>query len=582
MKRIIPALLYMVFLIYGICMLSGCQDTQPIVFHSVLTVNTDESGQREITATVQKSTIRSLFGGKNIDFKSFIESYCPDFIDWQCAVETTDSYELVFSIPFSGLDEYQSLVSELSGIPDCVTVSRPQVGVKTGFTLTENTDIVSLFSWFSKALDDRTSAGTSKIRSLLQNGSNSFVYAGREYEQKGTGLYAYVETLLDAVQVDILTGLALEDDWSRIVRIQFPEELLENAANVKPYLTSLLPDGITENWEDSVVWTLTFPESDPDTLGELMNGLFQSQNEERLSEQVTGDTPMHITHDYTEPLNLSFFVPTKGETNVRYFIKDTSKATLLAFDESGEASAFPEVSDDYDGYVCIFSRSMSSGNLHFSASYQYQPIEIAVDTHILSAQDIRQSITLEMGSAIPKLHRSLMVQAFKKNIGHSSSLTEETDENELYRIRYTSSGSVKTVTDSFRSVFGSNLVLSYDRATPFTWKPAAASSYQHTADFTELLAVPSQTLITAVLRFPSGDSAEQGEKTLTHLSTNGTVQMSGTVSRTNYLYFVLCAFGGLAGLFLLYLILTNSVTGLHRDRRKKKRRPKSRRRPKKG
>lgn len=491
-------------------------------------------------------------------------------MEWDC-VETKNTYELTFTISFSSLDEYQSKVSDLTGVPDCVTVTRPQVGVKTGFTLTENTDIVDLFSWLSDALSDRTGISSGRLDNLLQNGSNAFIYAGREYAQTGTGLYAYVETLLDAEQIDILTDLSLDNTWARTVRIRFPSEMLDNASNVKPYLTSLLPEGVTEAWENSTTWTLTFPASDITTLGQLMASLFQSQENSILTETVTADTAMHFTHYYKEPLNLAFFVPDTGETTVRYFIKNTVDAELSIPNGSGYTSDFPTVGDNYDGYLCLYSQKMSSGTLEFAAAYQYQPLEILADTEICSAQDIRQTITLEMGNTPPDCHRRLMFETLQQNAGASGDFEEEA-ENGLYRIRYIISGTSKNVLDGFTAVFGSSASLSYEREFSLTLAHNLAASYSSSMDFSSFLASPNQTLITVRLRFPSGDRLADDSRELTALSTNGSCQMAGTTHRTNYLRPVIIALAVFTSLLLLYLFLTGPAASYLQARKRQTRR----------
>jgi len=499
LKRIRSIFILAVSLLCAILLFSGCSKTSPIVFHSILSINTDESGCRTIIASASKSTIKSILGSSNSSFQSFVDAYCPESVDWDY-VETGGSYELTFFINFQTLDEYQEKVGTLTGNPAGVTISRPQIGVKTGFTLSENNDITDLFAWLFSALSERSGQSQAKLENKLVSGTNRLVYAGREYPQENATLYAYIETLHDAECIDILTEITLDNIWTRSVHIRFPGKMLDNASNVKQYLSSLLPEGITEAWTSDTIWSLTFEHGDIKKIGSLMDGLFQSQTNDVLTETVYADNSMRFTHRYQEPLNLAFFVPNTGSTLVRYFVKTPDNAALFISNDNDGLAPVSSLSNDYAGYDCLFSQSMSGGVLDFTASYQYQPLEVIVDTQIHSVEDIRRTTTLEMGTVLPEVHRALMIETLKRDAGERGNITEETADD-MYRIRFSQSGTAQHINEGFSAVFNGTAAFAYERPKLKAFDATLNASYSDQIDFSTFLANPSETLTTYCLSF---------------------------------------------------------------------------------
>ncbi len=579
MKRIFSVFLLALCLFSAVLLCSGCSKTSPIVFNSVLTINTDESGCRTITASASKETIKSILGGKNNSFQSFVDAHCPSSVNWEY-IETGETYELTFNIPFETLDVYQTKVGTLTGNSSSVTISRPQVGVKTGFTLTESTNITDLFSWLFTALSERSGISQSKLANKLINGSNLLIYAGREYPQKNNGLYAYIETLHDAERIDILTEFSLDNTCSRTVIIQFPGEMLHNAANVKPYLTSLLPAGISESWTSSTVWSLTFESGSIDAIGTLMDGLFQSQTDKMLNETIYADNAMRFTHHYQEPLNLAFFVPNTGSTTVRYFVKTPDHARLFLADGSDGLSEAYSLSNAYAGYTCLFDQPMSNGMFDFTASYQYQPVEIVIDTQVRGTDDIRRTTTLEMGESLPEIHRSLMIETLTKTAGKYGSLKEETND-QLYRILFSQSGSAEHINEGFAAVFRGSASFSYQRPKLKLFDATLKASYSDRIDLSSFLSNPSETLITYHLGFPNRETLSDGTESLISLTTDGLYQLNGDTIRPNQLRPWIFGLFTLLGLFILFRLSVGPIRKAIIRRQRNKRRQISKKYPQK-
>lgn len=103
-----------------------------------------------------------------------------------------------------------------------------------------------------------------------------------------------------------------------------------------------------------------------------MNRLFQASNAESLTETISSESPLRFLHSYQESLNVAFFVPNTGTTTVRYFILNSSYASLYLPGSDNESVKAVSLSNDYPDYTCLYSERMSEKTLAFSAVYQYQ------------------------------------------------------------------------------------------------------------------------------------------------------------------------------------------------------------------
>ena len=275
-KQFLHAFLFCFFIFITACVIGGCAKCPPITFSSVLDIQADESGTRTMSVTANKKTLQKLFHNSNFSFQSFITANCPKGLEWNY-VDTASAYELTFILSFDSLDEYQEKIDALTGIEQFSSISRPQVGVKTGFTLSEPDDVMAVFAWFTDALKERIGLNDSKLLSYLSQQENELIYNGRSYKSQNNALVCNAEKILDAKRIDILTSLSL-DKWNRTIYIIFPDELRDNASNVKSYLDAIVPDGIEAVWNNDTTWQLTFSAESFKELCVQTSQLFQSSS----------------------------------------------------------------------------------------------------------------------------------------------------------------------------------------------------------------------------------------------------------------------------------------------------------------
>ncbi|MGI6108130.1 MAG: hypothetical protein ACOX8B_09405 [Lachnospiraceae bacterium] len=573
LKRKIVLFFCLVITVLFCFLFSGCSSIEPVVFNSVMNVETDESGTRTITASFSRSTIEEIFGSKKVSFQSFLDAQVPSEMTWDY-IETSSRYDITFTITFSSLEEYQTMADSLRGTSGSVTLTRPQVGVSTGFTLTEQSDTASLFTWLAEAMAGRSQMSESAIFSCFEDGTNEFYYAGRSMEQTGTGLYVYVENLLDAEEIDIYTDYSVDGNCGRTVRIHFPAELEDNAPNVRNYLTSLLPEEVTESWESDTEWVLTFPTGTPEEIGLLTDQIFQSQNAGSFAETVSSADLLLIRHDFSETINISFFAPEAGETLVQYFVSGLP-GTVTEADADGNYESPQAVSSDTsaeeDGYTCLLAETVSEQTITYRAEVQYQPPEILSEISVRGPQDFRRVIAIRLGADIPEVHQKLIFDALSERVSGWGSLTQEVTENGFFILRFTQNGSADELAQSFESVFSGSCSISYARGTGKAFDRKLPVSLEVTEDYSSFLAVPENTILTVSVSLPAHETFDDGSNSLVQIFTGGSGSISSDGTRPNLLRPWLIALLILLGLICAYLILMGPVRAALVSRRKKNR-----------
>lgn len=455
-----------------------------------------------MTVTANKKTLQTLFHNSNFSFQSFVTANCPKKLEWNY-VETASAYELTFVLSFDSLDEYQEKIAALTGIEEFCTISRPQVGVKTGFILSEPDDVMAAFTWFTDALKERTSLNDAALSAYLSQQANELIYSGRSYTSKNGTLVCDAETILDAKRIDILTALSL-NEWNRTIYIIFPDELKDNASNVKTYLNAIVPEGMNAVWNDDTTWKLTFHAGSFTDLCVQTSQLFQSSSKSLAKESIVAENSMRIVHSYAEPFQFSFFVPDSGTVRARYFYSTDTNASLAVYDEDRNEQALATTRDGYDGYVCLFDGLVDgSCTYNYDAVFQYQPQQITITNQVKSIQLLTRTIALSLGE-VPKLHQQLIMDTVWHDAGKFGTISSKTDDENHLTLFFTQTGTPSYLSKGFEAVFGGKETLDYCSQTTALFQPQHIYRFTENLDFSNFLVQPDITLITLNVQLPTG------------------------------------------------------------------------------
>ena len=531
MKKFLRVLLPCFFILIGIGLLGGCSKRPPITFSSIIDIQADESGTRTMTVTANKKTLQKLFHNSNFSFQSFITANCPKELLASDYEETASAYEFYFVLSFDSLDEYQEKIDALTGIENFSTISRPQTGVKTGFILSEPDNIMAVFTWFTKALQERTGLNDTDLSVYLSQQTNELVYNGRSYSSANGTLTCAAETILDAKRIDILTQLSL-NQWNRTIYIIFPDELKDNASNVKSYLDTIVPEGMDAIWRTDTTWELSFSADNFTDLCVLTSELFQSSSKSLATESIIAENSMRIVHSYAEPFQFTFFVPDSGTARARYFYSTDTEATLATYDEDRNEKPLASTRDGYDGYVCLFDDLVDgSCTYNYDAVFQYQPQQITISTQVKSIQLLTRTITLSLGE-VPKLHQQLIADTMDQDAGQFGTISYTADEENHLTLLFTQTGTPFYLTKGFEFVFKGSESLNYHAKVPSLFRPRYTSWFTESLDFSNFLVQPDTTQITLNLYLPGNSTivSDSLASNLTEKETvNGAVYSANTV-----------------------------------------------------
>ena len=567
MKRRFFFFVFLLFLL--VIMAGGCSSVRPVLLSSVLEINTDESGQRRIVMTAEKKTVDKLFGKDNFSFGSFIEACCPPELE-RSVTETADLYEVHFTLVFASLDEYQQKLAAVTGLADAVAVSRPQIGVKTGFSLAENVDLVALFSWFGDALRARTDISEKKLSSTFRAEENLLYYGGRAYPQETGKLSCHVENLLDALSIDVFTDFSLTGQWQRTIQVEFPPEMLANASNVRSYLSGLLPEGVSEKWKDNTYWRLTFTGGSLSEIDRQMRQLFPSVEGGGLTETITEESSLKLVHHLREDMNLAFFVPNEGSCRVRCFIGNVGEAKVVPCGLDGSDTSLPITLENpiYDGYICLFDRQVYQSTIFaWHMDFPCQPESLLLHTTVRSLQDITRTAAANLGD-LPDLHRRILAESLSAR-AEGYGVLRISDTEDGFSFTFSQTGTPLTLSAGWRAFFLGREQLSF-LPGPLSFGLNQGYTLSDQLDFSGFLADPANTEITCSYILPDQMSVDESfhypetgsarflssGESLVLTTLEGTVNLQVPLTGANVLYPWLLLAAIFVGFATVYVLIT--------------------------
>lgn len=367
-----------------------------------------------------------------------------------------------------------------------------------------------------------------------------------------------------------MTSLSL-DEWERTIYIIFPDELKDNASNVKNYLGAIVPEGMDAIWSTDTTWKLTFHADSFTDLCILTSQLFQSSSKSLAKESIIAENSMRIVHSYAEPFQFSFFVPDSGTARARYFYSTDTMSTLAVYDEDRNEQELPFTRDGYDGYVCLFDDLVDgSCTYNYDAVFQYQPQQITVSTQVKSIQLLTRTIVLSLGE-VPKIHQDLITDTIWQDADGFGTISSKADDENHLTLFFTQTGTPTYLAKGFEAVFGGKETLDYCSQTTALFQPQHTYRFTENLDFSQFLVQPDTTLITLNVQLPGGTAirSDSLESSLTKESavsgalysaktTDETLTVTMTLSQPNAAYY-LCI---LSLLILVSAILFSIYKGL--------------------
>ena len=289
-------------------LLGGC--TKQAQLNSEMTVKEDGSGTRTIQIAMDKNLVKRGFKGSERTLERLMDQYCPRELEWEVD-ERQSLYDLTLTLSFDTLDEYVEKAEALVGTKKIELKDTGQ-GLQVGFSLEENVTAEDFLDWLKDALVKERYIKRSEKEDLFRLEKTYFSYAGeRRSVSNGKIRYQYQKEY-DTEQIVMLTQPDTGEQWSRVIYLYFPSELMERReAQVREFVKDRISKDTQVKWLSKTCVCLTFPQADRYKLSQDMQSFF-GQASCKIEETMEQNSTFSFGYQYQEYIDMEAAVKLFG------------------------------------------------------------------------------------------------------------------------------------------------------------------------------------------------------------------------------------------------------------------------------
>ena len=399
-----------------IWMLCGCMGSQKMSINTVLQINDQFRGQREMSAIVSDTVFRQAFNGDVEELKGFVTENCPSTL--LCTAEETDKgVEIKMTLEFISLKDYTDKIGQLLGKTPGIYFDSSSSVFKDGFMIQENFSSMDLFGWLMEALKASYSQfADMDITDIFQTGATMVQFDGRTFE---TTEQIYVEDMDSQTFDSISVELTMNEDGSYKAALNFivdRDTYYEMGDDMDKAIKELVPAGGVYEVTDvdaQRVYTIGFSAFNDETLISQLKSVLKT-DDCRFEVTETGDEsdPFRARKDIIMYLDGSYFLDfTKEETEMVYNLNVGSEYTLDGCESlTGFLKGYTLDSDSK--HTSIYMTVGPSDEVHVGLTYAIDIQHFEVYTKIMNDTSYERSLSF----AFDEQQAELIGENFEKRL----------------------------------------------------------------------------------------------------------------------------------------------------------------------
>ncbi|HIS55900.1 MAG TPA: hypothetical protein IAB48_04500 [Candidatus Fimimorpha excrementavium] len=495
-------------------LLGGC--TKQAQLNSEMTVKEDGSGTRTIQIAMDKNLVKRGFKGSEKTLERLMDQYCPRELEWEVD-ERQSLYDLTLTLSFDTLDEYVEKAEALVGTKKIELKDTGQ-GLQVGFSLEENVTAEDFLDWLKDALVKERYIKRSEKEDLFRLEKTYFSYAGeRRSVSNGKIRYQYQKEY-DTEQIVMLTQPDTGEQWSRVIYLYFPSELMERReAQVREFVKDRISKDTQVKWLSKTCVCLTFPQADRYKLSQDMQSFF-GQASCKIEETMEQNSTFSFGYQYQEYIDMEVFAPKTGAVPVYYYVKPSPDGYLTCHSDGGEAEdlALPDAGSreiqaqiaqliETEGYVMVMGQSVEKEAVSYDMDYQYEASAIEVNNVMRDRDSISRSITVVYDRVPLGVHQNAILQDFETKVGQNG-YVEILEDGGAYKVQVSQEGTWEELSVLFEAVYGGKDTVSYKRDKTTLLTPSAHGYMEENMDFSAFLPKGCEPQLTYEIQFESGDT----------------------------------------------------------------------------
>ena len=443
--------------IFSLFILTGCKVAQ---VDTKLVINSNFSGQRLMTFTLDRETIAADYDGLMSDATKVIKEAAPKNIDIHFDEGKVTYYA---TISFDSIEDYQKKVESITSKKVEIEIDEPK-SISTGLSIIESFSSKDLLDWIGPALVDAELISSFEANNLYELQDTVVEINGGIYDAANT---IEINTL-ESISIDdisIYTSLIDQNKFNRSIIFKLSDKQLNHRRNeVYENFKSLVPKNMIGEWSQEGeihYFTIDIKNVDFDNLMKYTNSIFKNKNEDKTYQESTN--PFTNYQRVRESIDFSYFI-NDTSTKINYYLKASNKLKIVNETTTNKN----EVTED--GYTKIIEDFIDDPKIDFGYStykdLRATKIDINLEMNNFTKKIIRTSSIWIDG--IPNDDEiELIVEKLKGGIGSKEIdqklfSIEVQPHHDYLVVIITQSGNVKQIQESSTYLFGTNNKFEYN------------------------------------------------------------------------------------------------------------------------
>src|SRR5699024_6731542 len=266
---------------------------------TVLTVEKDESGTREMHLTLSESDFEEYVEGSVDDLEAVIKENLPEQLEVSDITTDDGDLKATFTLEFDSPEDYLEKVSALVDDTELqADISVPDTLFVQGVVVEESFTSDELLEWLVIALEDEGLVDSDAASDALDNSGDKELKFGDETEAAHEPFQVSNVQDRGLALVEMETSLLEPGSCSRISRYSMSSEVYEeDPEEVDAFFEAIVPVGgdLEQSSGDPITWTVEFAADDADGLAAKTAPALDSDAVEFSVEQDSSGAQVHTT-----------------------------------------------------------------------------------------------------------------------------------------------------------------------------------------------------------------------------------------------------------------------------------------------
>ncbi|MGN0294345.1 MAG: hypothetical protein ACI4D3_10125 [Lachnospiraceae bacterium] len=490
--------------------LSGCSGQKYIGVQTLLTLEENNTGNRQIRLSISKDDFEAVFKGSINELNEQLETVCPSQLEWSFS-EEDDQYGYTFTLHFSSIKDYAAKVKKITGKKASIVMEQPDSVFASGLLYQEDFTSMELLGWLGDFLEEEGYLSKGQVNGLFLETSVKVSFKGTDYDTETGNIN--VDTLLrtPVERIDILSHYKQNKHCDRQVVFTFSgASMSKNGTAIREYIQSNQPKGAEIVWtekNENSLCTVSASDCTAKQLDSFMEKLF-GKSDSFISVQPQQRVGIFASAaDWSELIDVNAFSYNQNEkVAVGYYIQwEDGMDVTIRHQNSDEPIELTE-SEAYGGYQKVLEKETLQESLITEVSTTYVIEDVEIDTEFHATDNLSRSITLVFQV---KPDQEDQENIRKRIAGKAEGIAEVTNgaerEDGRASIVIEQSGSIDAVNEGFRTIFDVQGQLIHEVGGKLL-------EFQHAGNFADLMDFtgflendPLQTTLTYHLKLPWGE-----------------------------------------------------------------------------